>query len=277
MSTDSRIEGSHYRVSAEEVARFRADGYVHLRGVLREDELAQIEDVYMQFVDRRIPVPGRDYCDMSGDYTRRPEDFSLINVMLPRKYHPAWQGNLYERRAATIAAQLQGEGLAIDYDQLLAKRPAKSDAVFHWHQDLAYWPITPDPRTATLWLALDDSTEENGCMRFVRGSHREAQLRDHRPVLGDRDKSHTLIADVDEARDDIRLAEIRRGDVTVHDERVVHGSGGNRSQRWRRAYILAFRSEDTIRRERAMGFTHSHQDTQEVLRSVGEAGEAAGS
>ena len=56
-------------------------------------------------------------------------------------------------------------------DKLLAKRPAKTDAVFAWHQDLAYWPVTPDTRTATMWLALDDSTVENGCMRFVPGSH----------------------------------------------------------------------------------------------------------
>ncbi|HVS09569.1 MAG TPA: phytanoyl-CoA dioxygenase family protein, partial [Planctomycetota bacterium] len=116
-------QGARYAVSPEEVERFRRDGYVHLEGVLAEEELAGIEEVYERFLRREIDVPGKDFCDMSGDYTRRPEEFSVINVMLPRRYFPAWQGNLYERRAASIAEQLCGPGMVIDYDQLLAKRP----------------------------------------------------------------------------------------------------------------------------------------------------------
>jgi ectoine hydroxylase-related dioxygenase (phytanoyl-CoA dioxygenase family) len=266
---ESRRNGDHYRVLPEEIERFHRDGYVHLQGVLSEAEVAGIEADYDRFLSGEIVVAGKDLCDMSGDYDRVVADFSIINVMLPRKYHPAWQGNIYERRAASIAVQLQGEGLTVDYDQLLAKRPQKDDAVFAWHQDLAYWPVTADPRTATLWLAIDDSTEANGCMRFVPGSHKEPSLRKHAPLAGDRGKSHTLVAQVDESRDEVRLAEIRRGDVTVHNERVLHGSGGNFSDRWRRAYIVAFRAQQTVAEERQRGFTHSHNDASEVLDDVG--------
>jgi len=45
-----------------------------------------------------------------------------------------------------------------------------------------------------------------------------------------------------------------------HDEWVVHGSGGNLSKGTRRTYVIAFRTEDTVKRERAAGFTHSHLD-----------------
>lgn len=264
-----RLDGPRYRVTPAELEAFATDGYVHLPGVLTEAEIAEIERDYQRFLSREIEVPGRDFCDMSGDYGRDPAEFSIINVMLPRKYYPAWQGNIYEQRAASIAQQIHGAGMVVDYDQLLAKPPRKDDAVFAWHQDMAYWPTTPDTRTATLWLALDDSTEENGCMRFLPGSHREPELRPHLPVTGNREDSHTLAAQVDETRDTVRLAEIRRGDVTVHNERVVHGSGGNPSDRWRRAYVIAFRSEDTVARERALGFTHSHNDDPDVLEDVG--------
>ena len=104
---------------------------------------------------------------MAGDYGREPDDYSIVNVMLPRRYHPPWQDSVFERRARDVAVQLQGDGMELDYDQLLAKQPFKDDAVFAWHQDMAYWPDTPDTRTATIWLAIDDSTLENGCMRFV--------------------------------------------------------------------------------------------------------------
>ena len=120
MSADDRRDGPNYRVSEEECARFRRDGYVHLEGVLSDEELAGISATYDRFLRREIHVPGKDLCDMSGDYTRSFEQYSIVNVMLPRKYHPEWQGNLYEQRAASLVRQLHGEGMVIDYDQLLA-------------------------------------------------------------------------------------------------------------------------------------------------------------
>jgi len=263
-------DGDLYHVGREEVERFQRDGYVHLNGVLSESEVCELEEVYERFLCREIHVPGKDFCDMSGSYHRPLEEFALVNVMLPRKYHPPLRGNVYERRAASIAEQLVGPDLVIDYDQLLAKSPGRSDAVFEWHQDMAYWPKTPDTRTASFWLAIDDSTLENGCLRFLPGSHREPALRRHRPLLGDRGESHTLVAEVDPEVDTIHPVPIARGDVTVHHERVVHGSGGNRSSGWRRAYIVAFRARETVEFERSLGFTHSHNDDHEVLDAVGE-------
>jgi phytanoyl-CoA hydroxylase len=267
-----RREGTDYLLSPDEIERFRTDGWVQLPGLLSEDELRAIELVYQRFLAREIPVPGRDFCDMSSDYEKPLEQFSIVNVMLPRRYLPQWQGNLYELRAESVSKQLCGPDMVLDYDQLIAKRPHKSDAVFHWHQDLGYWPVTPDTRTASFWLALDETTLANGCMRFVSGSHTEPKLRGHEPMLGDRSKSHTLVAQVDEAREKIVPALLKRGDVTVHHERTVHGSGGNGTSGWRRGYIMAFRSAATVAEERRRGFTHSHNDALDVLTKVGREG-----
>lgn len=259
-----------FPLTPAEIEAFHRDGWVTLPGFLGEAELRPLEDLYMRFLRREIPVRGRDYCDMTGEYDRPIEDYAILNVMLPRVYHPALAGNVYERRAADVTRQLWGEGFAIDYDQLVAKPPGKTGAVFHWHQDLGYWPITSDTRTATFWLALDDVADDNGCVRFVDGSHREPELRQHLPLQGDRDKNHTLVATVDPARDRIRSTVMPRGSVTVHHERTVHGSAGNTSSRWRRGYVVAFRSQATIAAERRMGFTHSHNDDVQVLTMIGE-------
>ena len=266
-SPEGRRVGDRYVVSEEEIARFKEDGYVHLRGVLSVEELAEIDEVYGRFLSGEIEVEGKDLCDMTGEYGGSIQDFQLINVMLPRRYHPAWQGNLYERRAASISEQLIGGGLKLDYDQLLAKPPGEAEAIFAWHQDMAYWIDTPDTRTASLWLALDDSSVENGCMRFVPGTQLEPELRPHSPLKGDRGESHTLFTEL-RSDDEPRHAEIARGDCTVHSERVLHGSGGNTSQRWRRAYIVAYRAMETVEEERRQGFTHSHNDAHDVLGSV---------
>ena len=274
VTSTTNTESSHrrrpnsYVVSDDEREAFRRDGYVHLRGVLSPDEVDEIEAVYDAFLRREIAVDGKDFNDMTtGEHGTDPSGYAIVNVMLPRRYYPAWVGNVFERRAQSIAEQLCGEGMTIDFDQLLAKHPGRSDAVFGWHQDQAYWIDTDDRRTATCWLAIEDSTVENGCMQFLPGSHTEP-VRPHRPLHEDRTRSHTLITDAREG-DVMVPVPISRGDITVHSEGVLHGSGGNTTESsWRRAYIVALRSVDAVRQERALGFTHSHNDGTKVLDEV---------
>jgi len=61
------------------------------------------------------------------------------------------------------------------------------------------------------------------------------------------------------------------GDATVHHERLLHGSGETRpADSWRRAWVVAFRSDATVAEERRRGFTHSHNDDLQVLNQVGK-------
>jgi ectoine hydroxylase-related dioxygenase (phytanoyl-CoA dioxygenase family) len=261
-----RREGPTYRITDEERERFQRDGYVVLRGVLTEEEVQSLEDVYDKFMRQEIFVPGKDFCDVNS-FNRTPEEYSIVNAMLPRKYYPDWQGNIYELRTQSIVDQLCGNDMQIDYDQLLAKRPHKDDAIFPWHQDSAYWPpFESDTTTATFWLAVDESTVENGCMRFIPGSH-TSELRSHRPLLPagstSREEAHALVCDVDDGEEGVELSKyvpIKKGDITIHNEKVVHGSGPNLSDGWRRAYVIAYRKAECITEERNMGFTHSHND-----------------
>jgi ectoine hydroxylase-related dioxygenase (phytanoyl-CoA dioxygenase family) len=261
MHAKSGRDGDSYHLTAGQIEQYRRDGYLTLRDVVTEEELQGIEADFQRFIEGRVEGMGRDFCDMSGPADRRFEDFALVNAMLPRLYQPHLQGNIYERRAASISRQLIGENAALDYDQFLAKRPAKPDAVFTWHQDLGYWPTnTPDTYTATCSLALDDADGENGCLQVVPGSQK-GPLRPHRPLHSEgKDEFHILSITLDPADEIVELP-LKRGDITVHDERIVHGSGGNNSRdRWRRTYIVAFRHADTVAYERSVGFTHSHND-----------------
>ena len=62
-------------------------------------------------------------------------------------------------------------------------------------------------------------------------------------------------------------------DATVRNERVMHGSGGNPTAGFRRACVIAYRAEDTVAIERRLGFTHSHNDSGDVLDQVGVEGQ----
>jgi ectoine hydroxylase-related dioxygenase (phytanoyl-CoA dioxygenase family) len=273
MSREFGRRGDEYILRAEQIAQFHNDGYVVLESVLNDEELVPIEAEFERFIRGEVAGMGRDFCDMSGPYDRAFKDFSLVNAVLPRRYRPELCGNLFERRTASVARQLVSETAALDYDQFLAKRPNKPDAIFTWHQDLGYWPTgIPEPLTATCSLALDDADEENGCLRVVPGSQK-GELRPHRPLHGaDRDSSHILSVEL-AATDPVVLLPLKRGDMTVHDQMIIHGSGGNRSaKRWRRTYVAAYRSKACIDHERAIGFTHSHNDKVNWQTALGSLG-----
>lgn len=266
LATPGRARGDDYRLTRDEIAAYARDGYLILPQVLTEAELAPLEVVLERFIGGEVDGMGRDFCDMSGPYGRAFEDFNLVNAVLPRVYEPALVDNIFERRATSIARQLLGEDALLDYDQFLAKRPRRPGAVFAWHQDLGYWPSgTPDTRTVTCSLALDDANLDNGCLRVVPGSHTEPRLRPHRPSAWStspelRSEAHTLSVELG-AQDTIVPLPLRRGSVTVHNERIVHGSSGNQTDGWRRTYVIAHRLRQTVAYERSIGFTHSHNDT----------------
>ena len=112
----------------------------------------------------------------------------------------------------------------------------------------------------TFSLAVDATTVENGALKFLSGSGTARVVHPHVPVGKSRDDTHAVAVRVDESDPKIEVACIRRGDVTIHDEYVVHGSPGNLSKGTRRTYVVAFRTQATVDLERKAGFTHSHTD-----------------
>lgn len=274
MNSSARISDEEYLLSPEQIESFHRDGCVTIPNVLTEEECHRLTVLFDRFIAGEIKVLGKDCCDMSQPFGVPYEEWNLVNCMLPKKYHPPMADAApYESLCASMAAQLfPKEKMKMDYDQLLNKRPGKENAVFAWHQDMAYWPgpkalgleggtSGSSTATCTFSLALDDSDEENGCLRYVVGSGKGKTLRAHRPACGDsREDGHALTTDI-QPSDHVRLAPAKKGSVTIHDEYVVHGSGGNTCpDRQRRTYVMAFRTKETVEAERSIGFTHSHND-----------------
>ena len=268
LSGKDRRHGNIYDVTAQEIEQFNSLGYLVLNEVLSEKELQILDPWFDHFIEgKEMDRMGRDFCDMSQPYGTPMEEFQLVNAMLPSHYRQELAENTFHRVAQSIADQLyQGGKAKIDYEQFLAKKPSKEGAEFAMHQDLGYWPKTKNTWTATFSLALTDSDLINGCLQVIPGTNNEPELRKHLPKAysegekeGSRDDSHTLVIDA-KPGDEVIYLPVRRGSVTIHDERIVHGSGGNTSSEWRKTYVVAFRDENTIAEERAMGFTHSHND-----------------
>jgi len=118
-------------------------------------------------------------------------------------------------------------------------KPARTGLVVPWHQDGQYWPIRP-LASCTVWVALDDSTIDNGCLRIVRGSHCMKTIYHHR--LDERPE-HALEQRIDESDFDetqVVDVELQAGQMSIHDVYAIHGSHANTSDRRRAGFAIRY-------------------------------------
>ena len=100
-----------------------------------------------------------------------------------------------------------------------------------WHQDGIYWPLEP-MEVVTLWLAVDDSTPENGCMRVIPGT----QNLKLQKIVERKDVVNVLNSEVDpNVVDESKAVDLilKAGDLSVHHPNIIHGSNANTSTKRR--------------------------------------------
>ncbi|HYF58173.1 MAG TPA: phytanoyl-CoA dioxygenase family protein [Burkholderiaceae bacterium] len=135
-------------------------------------------------------------------------------------------------------AQLIGDDVILWGCQVFCK-PGGDGMEVPWHQDGHYWPIRP-LATCTVWIALDASTVENGCLRVIPGSHRERRLLPH--LKEDRDDVVLNQRTEDGAFDPSTAVdiELEPGQMSMHDVHMIHGSAPNRSPRRRAGVAIRY-------------------------------------
>lgn len=137
-----------------------------------------------------------------------------------------------------MVEQVLGPDFALWNSSFFAK-PAFKGRKTPWHQDGEYWPIRPIA-TCTVWIAVDPSTRENGCLRIIRGSHKEKRLFPH----ARNDATNlTLNQELDPAeyneKDAVDLV-LDCGQISLHDVFLIHGSEANTSPNPRRGMTLRY-------------------------------------
>ena len=241
------------RISDRECGSYADNGFLVVENVVSNAEIEEYRDVVDQLVEGRI-----DCSDLRGDLGGhrervRPAIENITHIMLPSEAAPGLAESAFFQRSLGIARTLLGPDLERDMDMLIDKAP-HTETPTPWHQDQAYWmPGMPDRRSVTCWLALDQTTLENGCLWFVPGSHRQP-VRRHR-YSGE--TSHALETDASET--EAVACPLAPGSATFHDGGTLHYSRGNSTSARRRALITNFRPAAMIAWERERGYDHRHE------------------
>lgn len=195
------------------------DGYVIVRKAIDADLVGEARE-HVQWLIRQHPGT-------------RPEQFHAEMA----KQDPFWIRLVSDDRLVDIASQFIGPDVALFATHYICKPPRTGQAVL-WHQDGSYWPLDP-MEVVTLWLAVSDSTPENGCMRVIPSTH-QLQLEQVR--------ERTDVANVlgsalpDSMVDSSRAVDVilDAGDVSIHHPNLIHGSEANTSDQWRMGLTIRY-------------------------------------
>src|SRR5580704_4709613 len=151
-------------IDATEIAAFRRDGFVHLKGLLDVSEIA----AFRKAVDAAVAKRKRKDTRALAEKTPYEQSFIQCQYLWeefadvrPLTFHPKVVG--------AAAALIGADAMRVWHDQALYKEAGgrETDA----HQDHPYWPIA-EADTLTAWIPLTDVDDETGCMGYVPGSHR---------------------------------------------------------------------------------------------------------
>jgi ectoine hydroxylase-related dioxygenase (phytanoyl-CoA dioxygenase family) len=207
----------------------------------------------------RYAVDGNVYVEAAGStlqYEHRPGSTTLRVVEPFHHLDPLLDALLEDPRLVEPMRGLVGsERVALWTDKLNLKRPREGSR-FRWHQDSPYWAhaCAHLGRLPNVMVALDDATEENGCFRVIRGSHRRGLLPgcEGEGALGPlftHPREFDLSAQVP--------ATVPAGSLVFFSPHTVHGSEPNRSELPRRALVITYQPAGhrmfKVAREREVG------------------------
>lgn len=220
---------------------YERDGFVVLRGLLPDEALAPVRDVFAAAVDRLAKdwvaegfIP--DACE-SEPFERR---YAAIRAQHPARSPVSWRRilvsrpvyNLWQRPEilAPIRTLVGDEVFAHGIWNGRPREPHQPIQTINWHQDAHYykdWDAS-DGRLVTCWIPLVPVDERNGCLQVIRGSHTRGMAK---PI---REKTGLFTVDEDATAGDAVSLPMDPGDVLLFSDVTMHRSLHNESDgvRW---------------------------------------------
>jgi non-haem Fe2+, alpha-ketoglutarate-dependent halogenase len=214
---------------------------------LREDRMGTISaDAVRQFNDQGYFAPIRALTTgEAANLRNRLETFEAANSGLTSglrdKPHLlfTWLDELVRHPGVLDAVeQVIGPSMLVWGSSFFIKEP-RNPSFVSWHQDSTYWGLEP-PDIVTAWVALSESTHENGAMRVIPGSHKldQAPHRDTFAANNLLSRGQEIMVEVDESKA-VELP-LQPGEMSLHHVRLIHGSDPNPSAKRRIGFAIRY-------------------------------------
>ena len=228
MSTQTEISPfTKPRLSNEEVARYRDEGYlIYAHDVLPPEKFEKLKNHFEQKL------------------AALPPDIRPESMDVPHFADTALFEWLFADEVLDLVEPITGPDIALFSSHFICKPQGDGKRV-PWHEDSAYWRGQIEPmEIVTLWLAIDPSSPENGGMSVIPRTHREAHAgySDYAEVDSSKNVFGTEI--IQPQRDESRAVPciLQPNQASLHDARIMHGSPANTSSIRRCGYTMRYMS-----------------------------------
>jgi phytanoyl-CoA hydroxylase len=167
-------------LTTDQIQRFDRDGFLPIHGLLTPLEIQALHLRLEDIANQIIPFP-EDLVQIEPIIENSESEADPVRFNNVRKFTGLVKHDkLFHRYARhpkilDTVTSLLGPNVKIFLDQTLAKPPYVGSPKPP-HQDSAYWTRIDPPNLVICWMALDDATEGNGCMRFIPGSHKQGVI-----------------------------------------------------------------------------------------------------
>src|SRR5436305_14627624 len=207
-------------LSAEQIDAFNRNGYLSGIRIFDDEEITAIRQYFDDLLAKTLAAGGDSY-SISSAHLRYGRVYDILT----------------EPRIVARIKDLLGDNVVAWGSHFFCKMPGDGKRV-SWHQDSSYWPLTPS-MAVTAWLAIDDATVENACMRYIPGTHQFGHLT---YTLSENDEANVLNQTVEGAEtfgEPVNV-ELRAGEISIHSDLLLHGSEANQSNKRRCGLTLRY-------------------------------------
>jgi len=219
---------SNHRISQAAAEQYHEQGY-HLfkEPVFSPDKFNRLVDIFEELLANREDGKRMDELDRPHFKDPRLFEFLMSDEILD------------------MVEPLIGPNIGLWASHFIAKEPNVGRAT-PWHEDSTYWKDGLDrmDQIVTVWLALDGTDRENGCLRVISGTHTNG-FSEYTEVDKSTNTFGTEIrADqIDESK--AVYFELQPNQCSLHDGRIIHGAEANTSDRRRAGYTMRYFSLET--------------------------------
>lgn len=219
--------------------RYSAEGYCLFRDVLSPEEIVgvrhHLDSMLSSMPDRQVVYKDGEHKEVDA----RPEYLTE-----PHPRHACWLELCRHPRILDAVEQVLGPNLILIMSHLIVKRAGDGLSVA-WHQDNTYWHTVQGTDVTTVWLAIDETNQANGCMQVIPCTH-DGYPEMEKVSTGGEDLLGLTVEVTPEMEADAVCLEMKAGSLSLHDSFVLHGSDANTSQQRRAAYTMRYANVETV-------------------------------
>ena len=232
-------------LTEKQIEAFNCDGFIKLSKLVDLNIVNQMVALTDQFMLDNIPPI--EYEAQLG-YPGAPADPEATGGKTIRRFlramsrHPLFLDWATSPDVITLLRPLLGPQIVMPlahHNCIMVKDPRFSSDT-GWHQDIRFWGFERPDLVSTL-LALNQANTENGCLRFLPGTHRMTfrpeQLDENKFLRSDLPENQPLL------ETEVGI-EMQPGDVIFFHCTAFHAASRNRSNVARKSVLFTYRPQD---------------------------------